>query len=90
MFLQREGFTLGVHDILVLADAEKKRRKIIRKSRLIGHATTATALGLPLNCTEEELAEKMSEAYIRDPKFRTILDRNYKSALDSYTNAINK
>lgn len=35
IFLQREGFTLGVHDILVVPNADKKRRKIIRKSRLV-------------------------------------------------------
>lgn len=35
IFLQREGFTLGVHDILVVPDADKKRRKIIRKCRLV-------------------------------------------------------
>lgn len=34
-FLHREGFTLGVHDILVLADADKQRKKIIKKSRKV-------------------------------------------------------
>lgn len=34
-FLQREGFTLGVRDILVLEDAEKKRRKTIKKCSLV-------------------------------------------------------
>lgn len=34
-FLQREGFTLGVHDILVLADADKQRKKIIKKCRKV-------------------------------------------------------
>lgn len=32
-FLQREGFTLGVKDILVTAEADNKRRKIIKESR---------------------------------------------------------
>lgn len=35
VFLQREGFTLGVHDILVLKEADKKRSKIINKSRKV-------------------------------------------------------
>lgn len=48
------------------------------------------ALELPLDTPFEILAEKMSEAINRDPKFRTLLDRAYKSALDSYTNRINK
>lgn len=34
-FLQREGFTLGVHDILVLPNADKNRRKVIKKSRKV-------------------------------------------------------
>lgn len=34
-FLQREGFTLGVHDILVLAEADKNRRKVVKKSRKV-------------------------------------------------------
>lgn len=32
----------------------------------------------------------MELAINRDPKFRAVLDRTYKSALDSYTNRINK
>lgn len=35
-FLQREGFTLGVRDILVLSEADKNRRKVIKKSRKVG------------------------------------------------------
>lgn len=34
-FLQREGFTLGVHDILVLSEADKNRRKVVKKSRKV-------------------------------------------------------
>lgn len=34
-FLQREGFTLGVRDILVLSDADKDRRKVIKKTRKV-------------------------------------------------------
>lgn len=34
-FLQREGFTLGVHDILVLPLADKNRKKIIKKCRKV-------------------------------------------------------
>lgn len=32
-FLQREGFTLGVQDILVTEKADKKRKQIIKESR---------------------------------------------------------
>lgn len=89
-FLQREGFTLGVHDILVLDNADKQRKKIIKKSRKIGNATVATALELPPDTPAETIAKEMELATNKDPKFRAILDRTYKSALDSYTNKINK
>lgn len=113
-FLQREGFTLGVRDILVLDHAEKKRQKAIKKCRLVcetntlsnhtfrytkidniqtlqvGHRTTATALDLPSDVSSDILVEKLNEAYGRNPKFRTMLDRNYKSVLDGFTNKINK
>ncbi|XP_046865726.1 DNA-directed RNA polymerase I subunit RPA1-like [Drosophila willistoni] len=32
----------------------------------------------------------MEQAYVKDPKFRVLLDRKYKSLLDGYTNDINK
>lgn len=35
-FLQHEGFTLGVHDILVQKDADQKRKEIIEECRKIG------------------------------------------------------
>ncbi|XP_075169735.1 RNA polymerase I subunit RpI1 [Haematobia irritans] len=89
-FLQWEGFTLGVKDILVTAEADEERRKIIQESREIGNATLASALDLEDVPTLDVLSEKMEEAYIKDPKFRVILDRKYKSMLDNYTNDINK
>lgn len=89
-FLQREGFTLGVRDILVTNEADHKRRKIIQESREIGNAALASALDLEDVPSMDVLSEKMEEAYIKDPKFRVVLDRKYKSMLDNYTNDINK
>lgn len=89
-FLQREGFTLGVKDILVTAEADEKRREIIQESREIGNAALSSALDLEDVPSLDVLSEKMEEAYIKDPKFRVILDRKYKSMLDNYTNDINK
>lgn len=88
--LQREGFTLGVKDILVTAEADAERRKIIQESREIGNAALASALDLEDMPSLDVLSEKMEDAYIKDPKFRVILDRKYKALLDSYTNDINK
>lgn len=90
LFLQWEGFTLGVKDILVLPKADKKRSKIIKESRKIGNSIAASALNLPEDVSPEVLAASMDEAYQKDPKFRTVLDRKYKSFLDTVTNDINK
>lgn len=56
----------------------------------IGPEAVAKALELPVETPIEILTEKMIESINRDPKFRTLLDRAYKSTLDSYTNRINK
>lgn len=90
IFLQWEGFTLGVHDILVLADADKKRRKIVKESRKVGKNATCQVLDIAEDTPDEELMIKLEEAYVKDPKFRATLDRKYKSTMDSFTNDINK
>ncbi|XP_050313380.1 DNA-directed RNA polymerase I subunit RPA1 [Anthonomus grandis grandis] len=90
-FLQQEGFTLGVHDILTVRKADKSRKKIIQESRQIGKQAIANALEIPVDSASvEEMAEMVEERCAVDPKFRQIIDRSYKSSLDSFTNAINK
>ncbi|XP_030388512.1 DNA-directed RNA polymerase I subunit RPA1 isoform X2 [Scaptodrosophila lebanonensis] len=89
-FLQLEGFTLGVKDILVTEEADHKRRNIIRECRNIGNSAVAAALELEEVPPHDVLAEQMETAYVKDPKFRVLLDRKYKSLLDGYTNDINK
>lgn len=94
IFLQHEGFTLGVHDILVVPNADKKRRKTLVNlvwyafflCMQIGKEVLAAAFNVPVSTPDAEINAKMDEAHIRDPKFRTILDRQYRSALDGYTN----
>ncbi|CAO1406865.1 unnamed protein product [Diamesa tonsa] len=90
IFLQWEGFTLGVHDILVLTKADEKRDKIVIDSRAVGNMATKQALDLPDDTSFEEMIEKMDEAYTKDPKFRAVLDRKYKTTMDGFTNDINK
>lgn len=70
IFLQTEGFTLGVHDILVLDEADKKRAQIVKESRLVGKAATCQALDIPEDTGDDEMVEKLEEAYAKDPKFR--------------------
>ncbi|GJQ80589.1 putative DNA-dependent RNA polymerase [Trypoxylus dichotomus] len=89
-FLQREGFTLGVYDILVTEEANSKRKKIIQESRKVGKSVMTAALGLPEYVTLNEIVEKVEQVGAVNPKLRSIIDRQYKSSLDSYTNGINK
>lgn len=89
-FLQREGFTLGVADILCFDNADKIRKKFVDQSRLIGRKAAAEAVGLDEFADPDEVKKKLEISYATNPKFRMIIDRQYKSALDSFTNNINK
>lgn len=90
IFLQWEGFTLGVHDILVLEDADKRRSEIVKESRKVGKLATCQVLDIPEDTPDDELVLKLEEAYDKDPKFRATLDRKYKSTMDAFTNDINR
>ncbi|CAH2048406.1 unnamed protein product, partial [Iphiclides podalirius] len=88
-YLQWIGFTLGVKDILVTEEADRKRNEFVCLVRQVGRAAAAKATELPADVDEDKLKDTIGEMLIKDPKFRTNLDRQYKSALDSYTNKIN-
>ncbi|XP_015182840.1 PREDICTED: DNA-directed RNA polymerase I subunit RPA1 [Polistes dominula] len=89
-FLQREGFTLGIEDILVVSKADMKRKEIILQSRTLGEEVQKSLLEMPADTPSEVLSSKIEESYWADPKFRTQVDRKYKNVLDVYTNNINK
>ncbi|XP_071859536.1 RNA polymerase I subunit RpI1 [Bombus fervidus] len=88
--LQRNGFTLGIEDILLLNKADKKRKEIISNCRKIGENIQRSMLELPDDIPMDIVTSKIEESYWSDPKFRAQIDRKYKSALDVYTNDINK
>ncbi|XP_076296243.1 RNA polymerase I subunit RpI1 [Lasioglossum baleicum] len=88
--LQRNGFTLGIEDILLVAKADTKRKEIISNCRQIGENVQKSVLELPEDTPMDEVTAKMEESYWSNPKFRTQVDRKYKTALDVYTNDINK
>lgn len=90
LFLQWEGFSLGVKDILVLDDADEERTEIIKECRLEGDAIVKKLLNLPNAATKDEMNKKLEEAYANDSNFKALLDRAYKSVLDDYTNKINR
>lgn len=86
-FLQMEGFSLGVEDILVLKHSDKKRTKLIESARKIGDDVVSKVIDVP---TGSSLKKELAQRHAKDPTFRALLDHNYKTALDSYTNEINK
>lgn len=89
-YLQMEGFTLGVEDILVVNKADKERSKHIKAVRKLGKEVAAKALDLPEHTPIDELKKNIETSYRKDPKFRALLDHHYKKCLDTYTNNINK
>lgn len=89
-YLQLEGFTLGVEDILVVKKADKERSKYIKAVRQVGKEVAAKALDVPEDTPIDELKRNIESSYRKDPKFRALLDHHYKKCLDTYTNNINK
>ncbi|GBP50286.1 DNA-directed RNA polymerase I subunit RPA1 [Eumeta japonica] len=88
-YLQWEGFTLGVKDILVVNEADKKRDEFIDIICSSGKIAASKATELSLDVTEEIIKETIEDMMIKNPKFRASLDRQYKSLLDRHTNNIN-
>lgn len=89
-YLQWIGFTLGVKDILVVTEADQKRDDYVCLVREVGKLAAAKATELPVDVDDDKLKSTIGEMLTKDPKFRTNLDRQYKSVLDSHTNNINK
>lgn len=90
MFLQRDGFTLGVEDILITRKIDEKRREIISSCRKVGEAVQRSVAKAPDGASMDEVRAKMEESYWNNAKFRAQVDHKYKSTLDVYTNDINK
>lgn len=88
-YLQWIGFTLGVKDILVIDEANKKRDDCICLVRQVGKLAAVKACDLPVDIDNDMLKNTLEENFAKDPKFRANLDRQYKNVLDSYTNNIN-
>ncbi|XP_051174534.1 DNA-directed RNA polymerase I subunit RPA1 [Leptopilina boulardi] len=88
--LLQTGFTLGVKDIFLTAKADKKRKKIMKECRKIGEEIQRTAVEYSNDTPREKIVKKIESELATNPRFRTLLDRKYKTALDNYTNEINK
>ncbi|KAF7998354.1 hypothetical protein HCN44_009752 [Aphidius gifuensis] len=89
--LQITGFTLGIHDILLVPEIEKYRRKQIKKYRQIGDKIQKDILELSddNNLTHAETIEKIEESYSTNPKFRATVDSKYKEHLSPFTGDMN-
>jgi len=90
-FLQWEGFTLGVKDVLVKPNADVLRRALMVEVTDIGPKAGCAGVGLPAGATADLLKEKLESVHRSgDPKARAIVDQAYKQALDGYNNKINR
>lgn len=86
-FLQMEGFTLGLEDILVVKRADKLRKDIIHDIRQIGNDIAKEVVDIP---EETNIKKAIANAHSKDPLFKAVLDHQYKKTLSPYTNNINK
>ncbi|RWS10671.1 DNA-directed RNA polymerase I subunit RPA1-like protein [Dinothrombium tinctorium] len=91
-FLQtNSGLTLGIHDILVKDAENKKRKKIIEKSKEVGKVAAAKALNINDYNDTEILIEKYREAHTsKNPYGLKLLDNCLKSEIDEINNGISK
>ncbi|CAH2001255.1 unnamed protein product [Acanthoscelides obtectus] len=89
-FLQQDSFTLGVRDILTVKKADAKRKRVMNQARQIGVEAVTAALGIPPDTPVEQIVEEIQKRESTNSKIRAVIDRQYKSSLDSYTNDINR
>jgi DNA-directed RNA polymerase I subunit RPA1 len=90
-FLQWEGFTLGVKDVLVTAQADELRRHYMVEASKVGPKAAAAGVSVASGTSEESVAEKLEQVHrSRDNKQRAFVDLCYKQSLDQYVNQINK
>lgn len=90
IFLQCDGFTLGVEDILITCEIDEKRKEIISNCRKVGETVQRSVIKVSDDASADEIRTKMEESYWNNAKFRAQIDHKYKSTLDVYTNDINK
>ncbi|NXU55669.1 RPA1 polymerase, partial [Turnix velox] len=85
------GFTMGIEDILVKPEADRKRLKIIEKSCQHGIEAVRTALNLPETVSCEDVQGKWQDAHLcKDQRDFNMVDMKFKEEVNSYSNEINK
>jgi len=89
VYLQFDGFTLGVEDILVTNIANCQRQAAINDSKTAGTLAALESLGVE-NISNETMTTKLEESYRKSSHFSVLVDRNYKKYLQPYTNKITR
>ncbi|EFP02098.1 hypothetical protein CRE_15786 [Caenorhabditis remanei] len=92
-FFQYHGFTLGVADILVVKEADGKRKEAVMESRTIGNQVVKTAFGLPDTATPTEIKRTLAATYCNPRGQGTdvkMLDFGMKQGIAKYNDAITK
>uniref|UniRef100_A0A8C2T0G9 DNA-directed RNA polymerase subunit n=1 Tax=Coturnix japonica TaxID=93934 RepID=A0A8C2T0G9_COTJA len=85
------GFTMGIEDILVKPEADRKRRKIIRKSSQCGIEVVRAALNLPETASCEDVQGKWQDAHLcKDQRDFNMVDLKFKQEVNNYNNEVNK
>ncbi|NWR71499.1 RPA1 polymerase, partial [Centropus unirufus] len=85
------GFTMGVEDILVKPEADKKRQKVIEKSTKHGIEAVRAALNLPETASCEEVQGKWQDAHLcKDQRDFNMVDLKFKEEVNNYSNEVNK
>ncbi|VDK55122.1 unnamed protein product [Anisakis simplex] len=92
-YLQYHGFTLGVADILVTKEADKKRRKVIKALRKCGDEVAMECFGLnPETTTQKEIKNLLAQCYCNpkgDQQGVQQLDFKMKEKLNKFSEQIN-
>lgn len=86
------ALTLGIHDILVVDAANKKRRKMMVKSEKVGDGAVIDALSIEAeDSTYENLEKQMRKAHVdKDPFYMKMLDNCYKKKCDDINTNISQ
>lgn len=89
VYLQSEGFTLGIRDILLDNKANLDRKRLIMESATVGDDSAKEALGIEFDVTVEQLEDKLREAHSdRNPLPMKKLDASMKSRTDKIASSI--
>ncbi|KAM6953305.1 DNA-directed RNA polymerase I subunit RPA1 [Aplochiton taeniatus] len=86
-----KGFTLGVEDILVKLDANRRRKNIIKESLTCGTKALQAAFNLSANVTDAEARGLWQDAHLNpDQRDFNMVDLKFKEVANQVNNAINQ